>query len=197
MTDEDDRPLTHLLDALDAAGEGDEVSVQNILDAIGERSIMPVVLAISILLVSPLSGVPGIPTLSALILVLLIGQVFARRRHLWLPPFLRNRRLSRARLNKATGWLRRPAAWFDRHSHPRLRFLALNPMRQLALLLCLAIPLSWPFLELLPFFTSFGAGVVALLSFGLLTHDGYFLIAGYVVSAGIVVAFLLMLQAAT
>lgn len=197
MTGDDERPLTQLLDALDAAGDGESVSVQNMLDEIGERSIMPVVLAISILLVSPLSGIPGMPTVSAVILLLLIGQAVLGRKHLWLPSFLALRRMDRARLQKSTGWLRRPAAWFDRHSHPRLRFLAHHPMRLIALLVCMAIPMSWPFLELLPFVTSFGAGAVALLSFGLLTRDGYFLIAGYVVTGGIVLTALRVFQAAT
>ncbi|MEM8655283.1 MAG: exopolysaccharide biosynthesis protein [Pseudomonadota bacterium] len=197
MTLDDARTLNHLLDALDAAGEGEKVSVQNILDEIGDRSIMPVVLAVSILLVSPLSGIPGMPTLSAIVLMLLIGQALAGRRHLWLPSFLSQRRVSRAKLHKATGWLRSPASWFDRHSHPRLRVLALNPLRQVALLFCLLIPITWPFFELIPFFTSFGAGAVALLAFGLLTRDGYFLIAGYAVACGIGVALISLVQAAT
>ena len=137
------------------------------------------------------------PTLSATILLLLVGQALVGRKHLWLPGFLSRRRLARTKLHTATSWLRRPATWFDRHSHPRLRFLARNPVRQLTLLMCMAIPLSWPFLELLPFFTSFGAGAVALLAFGLLTRDGYFLIAGYVVSLGILYVGVSLFQAAT
>lgn len=197
MTLDDERTLNHLLDALDAAGEGDTVSVQNILDEIGERSIMPVVLAVSILLVSPLSGIPGMPTVSAIVLCLLIGQAVAGRRHLWLPGFLGRRCLARSRLHVATGWLRRPAEWFDTHSHPRLRVLAKNPFRRVALVLCMLLPLTWPFLEFLPFFTSFGAGAVALIAFGLLTRDGYFLIAGYAVSVAILAGAVVLVQAAT
>lgn len=77
MTDDTHRTLDHLLDALDDAGTCEDVSVQDILDEIGERSIMPVVLVVSILLVSPLSGIPGLPTLSAVILLLVIGQALA------------------------------------------------------------------------------------------------------------------------
>ena len=197
MTLDDERTLNHLLDALDAAGEGDNVSVQNILDEIGERSIMPVVLAVSILLVSPLSGIPGAPTVSAIILCLLVGQAVAGRRQLWLPAFLSHRCMPRQRLHVATRWLRRPATWFDNHSHPRLRVLAQKPLRRVALFLCLLLPLTWPFLEFLPFFTSFGAGAVALIAFGLLTRDGYFLIAGYAVSIAILTGAVLLIQAAT
>lgn len=197
MTAQEPRSLNRLLDALDAAGEGDEVSVQNLLDEIGERSIMPVVLVVAILLVSPLSGIPGVPSVSALIMVLLVGQALFGRRHLWLPAVLARRKVARSRLCQATDWLRGPAAWLDRHSHERLRLLARPPFRQIALLVCMAVPLSWPFLELLPFVTSFGAGAVALLAFGLLTDDGYFLILGYLAVAGLVAAGFWMVQAAT
>ncbi|WP_299047850.1 exopolysaccharide biosynthesis protein [uncultured Tateyamaria sp.] len=197
MTGDDARTLNHLLDALDTAGEGEQVSVQDILDEVGERSIMPVVLAVSILLVSPLSGVPGVPTLSAMVLLLLVGQAVAGRRHLWLPGILGRRCIPRSRLHMATGWLRRPATWFDTHSHPRLRVLAQNPLRRIALAFCLVLPLTWPFLEFLPFFTSFGAGAVALIAFGLLTRDGYFLIAGYGVATSILVSAAFLVQAAT
>lgn len=197
MTPEDERTLTHLLDALEDAGEGDMVSIQNILDEIGERSIMPFVLAVSILLVSPLSGIPGFPTVSAIVLILLISQALIGRRHLWLPGLLSQRCVKREHLFTATSWLRRPAAWFDTHSHPRLKVLAHGPMRFLALVFCIVIPMLWPFFELMPFITSFGAGAVALMAFGLLTQDGYFLIAGYAVSLGILATVLSVVQAAT
>jgi len=194
---DDERTLGHLLDALDEAGNGRDVTVQDILDEIGERSILPVVLAISILLVSPLSGIPGVPTISAIILITLMAQAVAGRRHLWLPAFLRNRRVRTVRLQAATRWLRRPAAWFDRHSHPRMRVLTRNPWRRVTLLVCMVIPLIWPFLELLPMVTSFGAGAVALMTFGLLTRDGVYVLGGYVTTIGVGLAILKMIQAAT
>ncbi|MEX0371555.1 MAG: exopolysaccharide biosynthesis protein [Tateyamaria sp.] len=197
MTLDDERTLSHLLDALDEAGDGNEVSVQDILDEIGERSIMPVVLAVSVLLVSPLSAVPGVPTLSAIILVTLIAQAVAGRKHLWIPGFLRNRCVRVDRLQAATRWLRRLAGWFDRHSHPRLRVLTRNPLRRLTLILCMCVPVIWPFLELLPMVTSFGAGAVALMSFGLLTRDGLFILGGYATVAGMAFVLTMMVQAAT
>ncbi|WP_299700437.1 exopolysaccharide biosynthesis protein [uncultured Tateyamaria sp.] len=196
MTGDDPRTLTRLLDAVDEAGGGEVVSVQDILDEIGEQSIMPIVLIVSILLVSPLSGIPGMPTLSSLILLTLILQAAVGRKQLWLPPFLRNRRVRAERLHLATGWLRRPAAWIDRHSHPRLRILTRHPLRLVTLMLCMAMPLQWPFLEFFPFVTSFGAGALALMAFGLLTHDGMYVLAGHIAVAAQVLAVLWLAQAA-
>ncbi len=193
----DDRALTHLLDKIEKAATGETVSVQNILDQIGDQSMMPVVLAISLLLVSPLSGIPGFSTLSALVIVTVMVQTVAGRHHLWLPPFLRNRRVRSERLHTAVGWLRKPAAWIDRHSHPRLRILTAGPLRWLTLVLCLVVPMIWPVLELVPFVTSIGAGAVALMSFGLITRDGLYVVGGYAVVAGMASAVVALIQAGT
>lgn len=192
-----DPALGHLLDRLEAAGNGETVSVQDILDAMGDRSITPIVLAISLILVSPLSGIPGLPTLSAIVILLVMGQALMRREYLWLPPFLRNRAVRRARYGRAIEWMRKPARWIDRHSHPRLRILTVGPLKMLTLLSCMVVPMIWPFLELFPFVTSFGAGAVALMSFGLITRDGLYVFFGYVVVAGKATAVLWLLQAGT
>ena len=192
-----DAALTRLLDRLEQAGEGDAVTVQDVLDATGDRSIMPVVLAIALILVSPLSGIPGLPTLSAIVILLVMGQAVFRREHLWLPAVLRNRQINRDRYGRAIRWMRKPAAWIDRHSHPRLRILTVGPLRWLTLLVCMCVPMAWPFLELLPFVTSFGAGALALMTFGLFTRDGLYVLWGYVATGGMAAAILWLVQAGT
>lgn len=192
-----DAKLTLLLDQLEEAGTGDSVSVQDILDATGDRSIMPVVLAIALILVSPLSGIPGLPTLSAIVILLVMGQAMFRREHLWLPDFLRDRRIRRERYERAIRWMRKPASWIDRHSHPRLRILTVGPLRWFTLLVCMCVPLAWPFLELLPFVTSFGAGALALMTFGLFTRDGLYVLLGYISVGGMAAGIVWLVQAGT
>lgn len=183
MTPTDDQTLGHLLDGLDQAAQGDVVSVQDVLDQIGDRSIMPVVLVIALMLVSPLSGIPGLPTLSSVIILIVMGQALLRREHLWLPSILRNRAVRADRLQRAARWMRRPAAWIDQHAHRRLVVVTLGPLRWLSLLVCMLVPMIFPFLELLPFVTSIGALAVALISFGLLVRDGLYVLLGYCVIA--------------
>ncbi|WP_299367053.1 exopolysaccharide biosynthesis protein [uncultured Tateyamaria sp.] len=196
--DPTDHPsLTHLLDILEEAAQGDRVTVQDILHEIGDRSIMPIVLAIALLMVSPLSGIPGLPTLSALLIVMVMVQALFGRRHLWLPGLVRNRAVPVRRLRRAVAALRRPARWIDRHSHPRLRMLTGGPLRLGTLLLCLLIPMTWPLLELLPFVTSFGAGAVSLMAFGLFTRDGLYVLLGYGVVGGLAALTLWLVQAGT
>ncbi|MEW9920053.1 exopolysaccharide biosynthesis protein [Marimonas sp. MJW-29] len=179
MAPADDKTLTHLLDGVEQAARGAQVSFADILDEFGDRAITPFILIIALLLVSPLSGIPGTPTLAAILLVTLSAQALAGRQRLWLPARLLRLELRADRVRRAVDWMRRPCAWLDRHSQERLRFLTVGPMRSLALLTCLLIPLTWPLLEILPFFTSFGAGTVSLMSLGLILRDGIYVLAGF------------------
>ena len=180
MSDEDDKKLTHLLDGVEHAARNKTVSIADLLDEFGDRAITPFILIVCLLLISPVSGIPGVPTVGAVVIVILAAQALAGREQLWLPRKILNAKLSASKVRKGVDWMRKPCAWVDRHSHPRLRLLTKGPLRWLALVMCLVIPLTWPLLELLPFFTSIGAGMVSLLSLGLITRDGLYVLAGYV-----------------
>jgi hypothetical protein len=171
--------LSDVVDAIRRAGDGDELSVEDILHEIGDRSFATALLVPALLLVSPLSGIPGSPTIGAVIVVLIAGQWILRRRHLWLPGFIMRRTVAAEKMHKALDWLDRPAAFVDRHSHPRLRMLTSGPFRVVVLASILLIAGAWPALELLPLVTSVGAFAVALLAFGLMTRDGLYVLGGY------------------
>ncbi|MEM6304006.1 MAG: exopolysaccharide biosynthesis protein [Pseudomonadota bacterium] len=172
------RTLIQLLDATVSSGTGESVSVDDIVQAFGERSITPFILLTSLLLISPLSAIPGVPTISAALIILLSAQALVGAPRLWLPGVLLRRQLTRDRVSRATGWLRGPCAFFDRHAHKRLGLLVRPPVRQLVLCVCLILPVGWPFLELVPMLTTLSAAVIAILSFGLFTRDGLYVLAG-------------------
>lgn len=190
-----DWPLTTLLDAVDRAAEDDTVELRDVVAEIGDRTITPVILVVALLLVSPLSGVPGIPTICAIIIILLSLQGLAGRR-LWLPRWMMRAEVKGHRLQQAVQWMRKPADWIDRNSHPRLQYLTRGPMRLLILAQCAVIPLGWPALELLPGVTSLAAATVGLFAFGLFARDGYFVIAGYIGMVAVPVGALALLNVA-
>lgn len=174
-----DRTLNHLLDGLDHAAEGETVSVSDVLNQFGDRAITPFILLVALVLITPLSGIPGAPTIGAMIIVTLSVQAVSGRRRLWLPGFLLRRTIAAHRLRKAVGWMRKPCAFLDRHSHVRLQFLTVGPMRWITLLVCVVVPLGWPMLEVVPLVTSVGALTIGLFAFGLFTRDGLYVLFGY------------------
>lgn len=151
------------------------------LDRVGPRSFGAALLVPSLILVSPLSIIPLMPTIGGLVILTISIQAFFGRSHLWLPRFLATRSLSGQQLSRAVQYLRKPAAWLDGKSRDRLRFLSAPPMDRIALLAVMTVAATWPFLEILPMFTSVSAGGVALVAFALMVRDGFVLIAGYTV----------------
>ena len=174
------RTLGELLDAIEPGDNTADISLGEILDQIGARSFAPVILVQALLMISPLSAIPGMPTMSGLLIIIVSLQWVFARKHLWLPDVLLRRRIAASKVSRAVAWLRKPTRWVDRHSHRRLRVLTTPPLTLVPKVSILLIAASWPVLELLPMVTSIGAFAVALLAFGMMTRDGAFLAGGYV-----------------
>jgi hypothetical protein len=174
-------PLTKLIDAVDRSTEGVErVALRDMLCGLGHGGTLPLILIVAALLVSPLSGIPGLTTVAAILIVLLSAQAIWGGRGLWLPNFVLRWRMKASLVQRATAWLRRPAAWIDKRTHRRLLILSQGPARVVVLALCILIALTWPLLEFVPTSSSLLAVVIVLLTFGLLTRDGVYVLAGVV-----------------
>lgn len=168
-----------VLDALQQVINGDRVTTRQIVAKLGERSFAPLLLVPALILVSPISSIPGMPTLGALIIALVTIQMLAGRRHLWLPEIINRRSVSADRLNRAIAWLRKPVAWIDRHVHRRLVYLTIRPLSYIPLLTCLGVTMIMPLMEFVPALATVAAFAITLFAIGLMTHDGFFVIGGY------------------
>lgn len=172
-------PLADLLARLRSASDGDSTSIRELVYSAGENSFGTALLIVSLVMVTPLSGIPTFPTLGAILISLIAVQWMADRHHLWLPDWIMRRTVDSGRVRRALGWLDRPARWVDRITRKRLTALTHRPLGGLPLIVVLAVVLTWPFLELLPFFTTVTAVGVALLAFALTVKDGLFVLLGY------------------
>lgn len=172
------RSLNDVLDVLDQQ-DGDRVSIENILDTMGQTSFAPLLLAPALILVSPVSGIPGVPTIGSILLLLIISQKLMGRKHIWLPGWIKHRSMSNEQLKKGIAWIRKPAQWIDTHSKKRLSFLVTPPLNVLASIAIMIIALVMPVLELLPFVTSFFSGAIVLFATGMLLRDGLYTLLGY------------------
>lgn len=190
----DPASLCELLDRVAPRDGQSSVSVEGILERIGNRSFAAAILVAGLILVSPVSGIPGVPTVGGTIIVLIAVQALIGRNHLWLPGFLMHRRIGADRMRQGLNFLSKPAAWVDRHSRNRWRVLTHRPMKWVTLVSIVAVAFTWPLLELLPFFTSAGAIAVSLFAIGLMVHDGIYVIAGYIFAALVAVVVLAIWQ---
>ncbi len=181
--------VSDLLDMVDRAGDGGErVSVEDVVEAIGDDAFPALLLVPALIIVSPASAVPGLSSLGGMIMALISVQMVFGRRSLWLPGFLSRRTIAHTTLDKAIAFLRRPAAFLDRVTRKRLSFLTAGPLRRLPPFICLCAAMVIPFFELVPMSSTIIASAITLFALSLLTRDGLLLILGIGVLA--LVAFL-------
>jgi hypothetical protein len=176
-----------VLDSVEHAGDDDNVTVAEIVEEIGAEAFGPLLLVPSLVLVSPLSGIPGMPTIGAIIITLIAVQIVIGRKSLWLPGFVRNRSMNRMRLDKSIGYLRKPAGLIDRITRKRLSFLTEPPLDKIPALICVATGFFIPVFETVPFSVSIVASAVALFALAMVTKDGLAVILGLLVTAASVV----------
>ena len=166
------------------AANHDEVRVADVLDDFGARSFGPFIMIPAVLEITPVGGIPGVPTVLALFIALIAVQLLIGRDHVWMPQFVQQRAVGSKKLHKAVGKLRGLASFLDRHSKGRLEGLtqgtAIKLVAGAILLLCCTVP---P-LEFLPFASSIPMLAIAVLGLALTVRDGA-LVLGALVFTGI------------
>jgi len=176
----DDTPqtLSALLEKLEQAGRsGDQISIEDMLQATGHRSFGALLLVPGLLVFSPLSGIPGLPTFCAIMVSLIALQLLVGRKHFWLPGWLLHRRAPRSKFQSSIAFLKKPARFIDRLLRHRLTFLTKGVAVYLNALLCLVIAAVMPPLELLPFGNSVAGATISIIGLGMMARDGAMILA--------------------
>lgn len=170
---DDPTSVGDVLDRLEAlAREGDRVSLGHVVESLGNRSHGPLLLIPALIDISPVGGIPGLPTLLGAIIVLTAAQLLLGRKHLWLPGLMARRSLSAEKTCKTTAKLRGLARFLDRWFHGRLPKFTKGPFVRAAAALCILLALTVPPLEVLPFATTAPMAAIAAFGLALIVRDG-------------------------
>ncbi len=181
----DETGMTHLLDSLSALGErNDTVTVHQLREEIGERSFGPFLVVPALIELSPIGGIPGLPTVIAIIISLFCVQIAFGRKHLWLPDFVEKRKMPGEKLQRGLHFVRPPARWIDKILKPRLRWITKPPALQVVAVLCVLLAATVPPLEIVPFASSLPMGAIALFGLALMVRDGAVAILAGCLAAG-------------
>jgi hypothetical protein len=123
------------------------------------------------------------PTLMAVLVLLVSVQLLAGRESFWLPGWLLKRSLSRQKFDKGIQFMKKPARWIDGLLRVRLPWLTGYIGIRVTALVCLLIALAMPPMEFIPFSAN-GAGLaLTLLGLGLVARDGLALLLGFALFA--------------
>ena len=199
MTEERRQELAGLSQLLDRIGQAPRTDVERIrlgemLQAVGQGSFGPLLLVPGVITLLPLVGdIPGVPTLMALLVLLVAGQLLVGRRTFWLPQWLLKRSVPHGKLDRALTWMHKPARVIDRGLKPRLTWLTQRAGTYLIALFCFLIALAMPLMEVVPFSAN-GAGL-ALMMFGLslMANDGLWALLALILTGGTVGAVIVAL----
>ena len=160
-------------------GEGERVTVGEILDALDARAFGLATLIFSLPSVVPMP--PGVPTVVGIALLIVSVQMVIGRHELWLPGFLTKRSFSRAALVREFEKLAPRLEAVEKIAKPRLMFMTgkIGTVAIGLVVLFMALVLILP----LPPGGNFPPALAcAILGMGLAERDGIIVLFGLVVS---------------
>lgn len=175
---------TEILSALNDAAEGrSEVTLGHVNDQIGHRGTGALLAIPAALEITPIGGIPLVPSTLAFIVAIFAVQIAFGREDMWLPGFLERRNISAVKLTNAVDKLRPAAEWSDRHLGKHLHLLTDEPAPRIVAVAILVLCALVPPLELVPFASSIPMGVIVLFGLALVTRDGRVMALAWAASA--------------
>jgi hypothetical protein len=164
--------LEQVLDRIGKAkSDGDKVSLGSILHEIEHRSFGSLLLLAGLITFIPLP-MAGESALMGVFVLLIAGQMLFHHKHFWLPRRLLRLSIKQDKLCKVLEWLKPAARFTDRLLRPRLTLLVRGAGAYLIAVVCAAIALVMPLMELVPF-SAYSAGfVLTVFGLSLIGRDG-------------------------
>lgn len=176
------------------ARNGRVVTLGQVTDALGARGFGPLIFLPAMVELTPIGGVPGLPSFLALFISLIAVQILFGRSGFWLPDVMRRRHLGKDTVKKAVRYMCPTARRMDRWFGRRLRSLTVGVVRQMAAVVVIALCLTVPALELVPFASGAPMLAIAVIGFALMAEDGLLMMAGLgMAGAALIVAPLMLI----
>ena len=173
MSKEEPEGVEEVLGQLDdLTTKSGKVCISDVLDDFGGRSFGPFIMLPALLELTPVGGIPGVPTFLAALIALVAVQLLIGKEHIWMPGFLQDRAVESKKLHKGIAKLRGVAHWLDEHSHGRLKSMTQGVWVNIAAIVVILLCMTVPPLEVLPFASSGPMLAIAAIGLALTVRDG-------------------------
>ncbi|WP_372803696.1 exopolysaccharide biosynthesis protein [Paracoccus seriniphilus] len=180
---EQESVLTSVVDDLQKCARdtpGSKVPAGDLLATLGHRGYGAALAILPLIELSPIGGVPGFPTMLAVVLAVLTLRLLLGYRSFWVPNWLRRRELRSDRVIRSVEWLRPLSQRIDAKLHERLSRFAGPAGRRAAGCVILGLLLTVPPLEIVPLASSAPMIVIAIFGLGMLFNDGLLMLLGFI-----------------
>ena len=178
------RNLRTLLQSIVENTDGDTVTVEDLLNAVGRRSYGPLFLLLGFVAISPLTIVPGANWLIATIVLVFAIQLLFGRKFPWAPKKALQVSFPRSAMEKGATPAEKYVHIVDQFVRPRLTFLTEFPFVTAIALVCVAAALITYPLGLFPFGPLLPSLTILILGLGLTGRDGLMILLGIAPLAG-------------
>lgn len=170
--------LTAVLDEIEENIDGRKITFGKIIDEFEDRGYGPLLLIAALLIMLPTGGIPGVPTVLAVVISVISAQLVWGRSTPWLPYKLRCISFDKATFVKAANKLKPVTRKVDYILRPRLKRFAKKPVTRLVGVVIIGLCLFMPFLEIIPFADIIPSSSIVVMSLGLTARDGIFTLVG-------------------
>jgi hypothetical protein len=173
--------IRDLIDDLKDAGNGDDVTLGDIMQKLQGRSLGVLLTLVALLNLIPFIGIlPGIPAITGtLLIVIAVQSLFSGRSSVWLPERWAARRFRRDRLEAGLDKVKPWFVWLDNVVKPRQRWLV---NRHAAATCAIFLALMFYPLSFIPWGVDVPAIAVLLIGLSLIGRDGFIAVLGYAFS---------------
>jgi hypothetical protein len=180
--------LSDIIDELEhnvsREGADEGVKLGLLVSAVGRRAYGPLLLVLGLFAISPATVVPGMTWLTALLTLLVAGQMAVGMKRPWLPKAFLNLKVPRQALFKGLEAARPWADRIDGVLRPRWQFMAQPPFVIVIALIIMATSLITIPLGLIPFAPLLPGLAVVIFGLGMTAKDGLWLSLGIGAFAG-------------
>lgn len=188
---ENGRDLEDLMDEIRSdSGSSDEVSLAQIMQAVGTRAYGPLLLVPGLVALAPTGAIPGMSIVTGTIIVVVAIQLLFGRNKPWIPKRALEFSFSRDTLLSAMERGRPYARRIDDFLKPSLTQVTDFPATRIIAIVAIALALSMFPLALVPFAVAIPSSAIVLFALGLTARDGRLIIAGFIL-AGLALALIL------
>ncbi|MEM6277973.1 MAG: exopolysaccharide biosynthesis protein [Verrucomicrobiota bacterium] len=176
--------LTEILTDIQEGIDGEEISLREIVVRFEDRGFGPLLLAPALLAVLPTGAIPGVPSICAIFILLISGQILFGKRHPWLPQRIRRFSFSKSKFEQGFQHMKPWTKRFDRLLSPRLEFLTGEIGTRLVALIAIALALIMIPLELIPGACAAPGIAIGLFAISLSARDGLFALFALLFASG-------------
>jgi len=168
-----DNGLTATLEAIrDETEQGEHINVEELMAALNSRGYGPLLIGPALITVLPTGAIPGVPAISALLIIFVSVQILFKKKQPWIPKRFKQASFSRKKFVSGLEKVKPYTQKIDSLFYPRMQFLVRHEIQPLIALLCILMSICIIILGWIPFLAMLPASGILLLGLGLSAKDG-------------------------